>query len=181
MPTPRIWFGCKFGNGNRQAIIFESGLASFSSFFSSSCIYILIYVNKRLTSFESYEKVSNNRTICSTPKMTMYLYGETSNFHKSFWKKCVCLKTPLYKEEKREYCTSHVFSSTPSAFKPFFAAAKNNIRKSLAMETNSKARTSIVLPITTRPSPDPISRSLSFLLCFISCRILFNWLFVAGT
>lgn len=62
-------------------------------------------------------------TICSTPNMTMYLYGDTSYFHRSFWKKLVWLKTPCLKAANREYWTSQVFSSTPWARSPFLAAA----------------------------------------------------------
>lgn len=100
IPTPIDVFFFKFGNGNLQAIIFVSLDASLRSFRSKSFI------------------------IDSTPNITTILYFEISNFHRSFLKNLVLLKTPWYREESREYWTSQVLYSTPWACTiPCFAAA----------------------------------------------------------
>lgn len=108
IPSPIDVFTFMFGNGNLQAIIFVSLDASLRSFRSKSFI------------------------IDSTPNMTTILYFETSNFHRSFLKNLVFLKTPWYRDENREYWTSQVLYSTPCACaKPCFAAAvsKNTFQK----------------------------------------------------
>lgn len=87
----------------------------------------------------------------------MCVYGETSYFHKSFLKNFVLLNTPWVSAEIREYWTSQVFNSTPSARNPCFAAAEEIFKHFTFSILTNFTQTIVYPPITTLPSPEPIS------------------------